>query len=130
MKSSSEKIGLRLKDSRKTAGFRTLSSFTKKYNIPKSTYTQYETGKRNVNVETLLKYCEYLNTNLIWLVTGKGSPHVTNEELISLCEEQSLAIADFMKFTGDAYQQNRLPSSKSSNKNNNRIIKTIGSIYY
>ncbi len=116
MKSSPEKIGLRLKNSRKHAGFRTLSSFTHKYKIPKSTYTQYETGKRNIGVETLLKYCEYLNTNLIWLVTGRGSPHVTNEELIGLCEEQHLAIEDFMKFTDDSFQQNGTTGSQSANK--------------
>lgn len=64
-------IGKRLQIARKSLGFKSARSFARQHNIPESTYSQHETGKRSLNPNTMLNYCERLNINPGWLVTGK-----------------------------------------------------------
>ena len=70
----SEKIAMRLRAARKEAGFKTRKSFAEKCGIPVTTYSQHETGKRKLSIETLIDYCIKLNTHVIWMLTGVGNP--------------------------------------------------------
>lgn len=83
-------VGERLRAARKAAGFKTAKSFSLKHGIPPVTYSQYETGKRNINIDTLNRYCKLLDINCNWLVMGKGSPFLKNnatEKINSLSQE-------------------------------------------
>lgn len=69
-----QKIATRLRAVRKEAGFKTEKSFAQRYGIPLTTYSQHETGKRKMTVETLVDYCMKLNANVGWVLTGAGEP--------------------------------------------------------
>lgn len=68
----SEQIGLRLKSARKAAGFKTARSFAALHQIPYSTYSQHETGKRAIPLHTLLQYSQLLCMDSGWLLNGKN----------------------------------------------------------
>ncbi len=63
-------IGKRLQQARKALGFKSARSFARKHEIPESTYSQHETGKRSLNPTTMLGYCERLNIHPGWLMLG------------------------------------------------------------
>lgn len=67
-------IGLRLKMARKTAGFKTALDFATTMNIPKSTYSQHENGKRSLTAEQIFHYANALDVEASWLLTGYGHP--------------------------------------------------------
>lgn len=67
-----EQIGARLKIARIASGYRTAKDFAEEHNISNSTYSQHETGKRQINIDTLVKYAELISVNPSWLVSGKG----------------------------------------------------------
>lgn len=85
MNKLSEQIGLRLRIARRAANYRSARSFAFKHNIPESTYSQHETGKRALNSEVLVRYSKLLNIDIGWLLTGEGAicPHQIKDELIS-----------------------------------------------
>ena len=56
--SKSTEIGLRLKAARKAAAYRTACAFANAHDIPVSTYSQHENGKRVLNADMLLQYSE------------------------------------------------------------------------
>ncbi len=62
---------MRLRLARKAAGFQTEKLFAEKYNIPLTTYSQHETGKRVMAVEVLVRYSQRLKADLLWLLTGE-----------------------------------------------------------
>lgn len=70
-------IGKRLQIARKSLGFKSARSFARKHGIPESTYSQHETGKRSLNPTTMLTYCERLNVNPGWLITGQQTRTTT-----------------------------------------------------
>ena len=67
-------IGMRLKAARKAAGYRSATAFAGKRDIPMSTYSQHECGKRSINVESLVYYAEQLGIQAGWLLSGQGEP--------------------------------------------------------
>lgn len=67
-------IGLRLKVARKAAGYKTALNFATKINMPKSTYSQHENGKRGLTAEQIIYYAEKLDIQPSWLLTGLGHP--------------------------------------------------------
>ncbi len=75
-----KKISARLKASRKVAGFTSSYEFAQHYKIPKSTYSQHESGSRIPKDEALKQYAEYLNISFVWLKSGKGTPFSPNDE--------------------------------------------------
>ena len=75
MSKLSEQIGLRLRSARRAANFKSARTFAFQYNIPESTYSQHETGKRSLSPEMLLRYSDLLNVDPSWLLTGEGSPN-------------------------------------------------------
>ncbi len=79
-------IGLRLKAARKAASYKTACAFAKQHNIPISTYSQHENGKRVLNADILLQYGELLNVSPGWILSGMGDPYVDNKN----CPEKSI----------------------------------------
>jgi hypothetical protein len=80
MNKLSEQIGLRLRSARRAANFKSARSFAFQNNIPESTYSQHETGKRSLSPEMLLRYSDLLNINIGWLLTGKGGSSIYQEQ--------------------------------------------------
>ncbi len=68
-----QEIGKRLREARKLQGFRSARAFAIKLKIPESTYSQHETGKRSLNPKIVLHYCECLQIDPGWLLSGKES---------------------------------------------------------
>jgi len=90
MEKKNSSIGARLRIARGSAGFRSAREFTLKHNIPASTYSQHETGKRALSIELLLHYCELLNVSPLWLMTGTGS--LQPNDLLSSAKKLSEAL--------------------------------------
>jgi transcriptional regulator with XRE-family HTH domain len=67
-----KEIAKRLKAARKSSGFKTAKEFSIAQNIPLSTYSQHESGKRSINAELLMNYSIKLQINPYWLLTGNG----------------------------------------------------------
>ncbi len=81
----SQKIAMRLRAVRKEGGFKTEKSFAEKYSIPLTTYSQHETGKRKIPVETLVGYCKKLSANIGWVLTGVGEPWEKTRQIETSC---------------------------------------------
>ncbi len=64
-------IANRLKEARSRRGFRSARSFSKYNGFAESTYAQHESGKRKLNIETLLIYSQKLSIEPEWLLTGE-----------------------------------------------------------
>lgn len=79
-----EQIASRLRDARIDSGFKSAKDFANSHDIPASTYSQHETGKRSINAELILNYSKLLQINPYWLLTGKGSTKL--ESTIGECE--------------------------------------------
>ena len=69
-----KEIGLRLKIARKSARYKTALDFANKMQIPKSTYSQHENGKRSLTAEQIMDYSYKLDIEASWLLTGLGHP--------------------------------------------------------
>ena len=67
-------IGNRLKAARIAAGYKTAFAFCEKFQIPRSTYSQYETGKRIPKMRVIEHYAQQLGVNPRWLKLGAGEP--------------------------------------------------------
>lgn len=75
------KIKFRLQASRIMAGHISSYAFSKRYGVPKSTYSQHESGSRIPRESALKKYSDCLNVNFHWLKTGYGHPFaLTHDE--------------------------------------------------
>ena len=81
-----QEIGSRLRQARKTCGYRSARAFAKEQEIPESTYSQHETGKRSLNPETLLRYCGCLGIEPNWLLTGCDNLVAAGQESGSVTE--------------------------------------------
>ncbi len=66
-----QQIGNRLRKARKLRGYKSARAFAIEQQIPESTYSQHETGKRSLSPETVLRYCECLRVEPGWLLTGR-----------------------------------------------------------
>ena len=71
MSNLDQEIGKRLRKARKSRGYRSARIFAVEQQIPESTYSQHETGKRSLSPATVLRYCKYLDINPGWLLTGQ-----------------------------------------------------------
>jgi transcriptional regulator with XRE-family HTH domain len=77
MQTLTSTLGGRLRHARKAAGYKTAREFAQAQAIAPSTYSQYETGKRVFNAETIVRFCTALNINAHWLLFGVAGlePH-------------------------------------------------------
>lgn len=64
-------IGSRLRHARRLYGYRSARSFAQLHDIPESTYSQHETGKRALSPELIVFYCRIFNIDPTWLLMGK-----------------------------------------------------------
>lgn len=71
---SKTEIAARLQASRKAAGYKTAFAFCDAFNIPKSTYSQHESGIRTPKTAALKLYADSLGVDPNWLKTGEGDP--------------------------------------------------------
>lgn len=71
METSTQQISERLKLARKSAGYKSAKQFAQRNNIPPTTYSQHEAAKRSLSIEVAKNYCDILNINLCWLLTGE-----------------------------------------------------------
>ena len=76
-------IGRRLQVARKALGFKSARSFARHHNIPESTYSQHETGKRSLSPSILLTYCDQLKVTPGWIVSGTQKVK-DNEDILNL----------------------------------------------
>ena len=97
------KISARLRAARKVAGFSTSIAFCEKYNIPKSTYSQHETGKRLPKDDTLSEYADYLEISFNWLRFGKGSPFANKEDKRNEILEKKISLISVNESTNGKY---------------------------
>ena len=67
-----KQIASRLKEARIASGFKSSKDFSNSNDIPTSTYSQHETGKRSISAELIINYSRILDINPYWLLTGKG----------------------------------------------------------
>lgn len=80
MSNLDQEIGKRLRRARKESGFKSARSFAIEQKIPESTYSQHETGKRSLSPEIVLRYCEAMNVDPGWLLSGKNAEmHFSND---------------------------------------------------
>ncbi len=112
-------IGERLRLARQNAGYITISDFTNKQNLPKSTYTQYEIGARSLHIELAIHFSTIFKTNLIWLLTGAGSIDLTDNDLINnqpekISQDEFLEILSHKNHTTKANYK-KLSDKKSNN---------------
>lgn len=70
-----QKLGIRLRAARIAAGFKTSKEFTKAFDIPESTYSQHESGKRYPDDARMRFYADSFRVNYDWLQTGEGEPY-------------------------------------------------------
>ena len=61
MHSISTNISKRLKIARIASGYKTAKDFAAQHDIPNTTYSQHESGKRALSVENLCNYASLLN---------------------------------------------------------------------
>ncbi len=73
------KVAARLRAARKAAGYKTARAFASQFQIPESTYSQRETGKRALTADIMLEYCELFKINPAWLLTGSGEPRTDSD---------------------------------------------------
>ena len=90
-------IGRRLQIARKALGFKSARSFARHHNIPESTYSQHETGKRSLNPSILTTYCAHLSVTPGWVISGtqktKDSEDILNLPLLrSILKKELFAL--------------------------------------
>jgi len=81
-----QEIGKRLRVARKSRGYKSARTFAIEQQIPESTYSQHETGKRSLSPETTLRYCACLGIEPGWLLTGQEASAGVSQENESVPE--------------------------------------------
>lgn len=78
MNTVSEIIAARLTAARKV-DYSSARGFAVAFQIPVTTYSQHETGKRALGVSALLEYSDYLKVSPAWVLTGRGLPYPNDD---------------------------------------------------
>lgn len=129
------RLPARLKAARKAAGYKTSRAFIDAHDIPPSTYSQHETGRRAPNDATLKEYSKLFNVNFEWLKTGEGSAfssrtnrqakETLKEEMLDLHSQASNQSLNEELLTAIIEQLLKQPKKQSSAK----IAKATAEIY-
>lgn len=77
----------RLKAARLKAGYPTAKLFAQKNRIPYTTYSQYESSKRQMSPSVIVQICKMLNIDPSWLLTGEN----INQEAVNLSQSNVAA---------------------------------------
>lgn len=97
----------RLKTARIADGYKTAASFCKAHQIPLTTYSMYEAGRRAISHKIAKKYAELLHTNTQWIMTGTGSPYPDHQNPEEILTEQEFF--KLLNYSGNS----KLPFIKS-----------------
>ena len=81
-----QEIGKRLRKARKLRGYKSARAFAIEHKIPESTYSQHETGKRSLNPEIVLRYCECLAIDTGWLLSGREAGMSFSNDAVAVAE--------------------------------------------
>jgi len=103
-----KKIAERLRSARIKSGYPSAKLFAKANNLPYVTYSQYETGKRRISSESILRFANLLNISPSWLLTGHtdSSSTINQENLYSSQQLNHTSInADFLADVFEAVNQ-------------------------
>jgi transcriptional regulator with XRE-family HTH domain len=104
-----EDIAKRVRAARKAAGYKSAKEFANKYEIPLSTYSQHETGKRSINAELIINYSSYFTINPCWLLTGNGEPFFDEDqnqkEKKAIIERETFSISHKVNDDNAKYNQ-------------------------
>lgn len=73
LRDSPEIVGKRLADTRIALGFDSQNEFAATLDLGKSTYNPYETGKRPITMQTVLKIQAKYHVPINWLLNGDPS---------------------------------------------------------
>lgn len=72
-----EDVGIRLKKFRESLKI-TQASISEQLDIPQSTYSKYELGKLDVNMQSLENIQKLHNLNINWLLFGQGEMYLNS----------------------------------------------------
>lgn len=109
----------RLKKARMAAGYKFVKDFCEKFNIPTSTYYLHESGLRNLKPKVAKKYADFLAVNVVWLLTGTGSPYFSNVQEGHLSHEE---FEKMLGYTGHDAVKDSLQSKNEFLNNVNPLI--------
>lgn len=99
MHSINTNISKRLKIARIANSYKTAKDFAAAHNIPNTTYSQHESGKRALSIENLFNYAALLNIEPAWLMIGQGYP--CNQKKTDLLELKIFELQDEMASKGE-----------------------------
>lgn len=85
---------LKLRELRKNCGL-TMKELGAEIGVAESTISQYETGKRQPDYETLLKLGEFFGVSVDYLLTGDENKKAPTQEGERGIDEQNLKVAFF-----------------------------------
>lgn len=90
-----DEIAKRLRAARKAAGYKSAKDFANRQNMPASTYSQHETGKRSINAELIINYSSILKVDPSWMLTGNGDPFfgAIDQEKKVIIEQESFSLS-------------------------------------
>ena len=93
-----KKLGVagRLQKARVDAGYKTARSFIEKHHLSQSTYSLHETGQRSIGMSAAVKYCDYLNIDINWLLMGEFHQDSDQKNSVKNIQDQDTILSDDM----------------------------------
>jgi len=92
-------LGERLKKLRKESGL-TLDQLSSQLGIARTTLSGYESGRREPNMETILRIADLFNVSIDWLfgrTNSKGEAFLMNEKDTVMSEEDKKEVTEMLK---------------------------------
>lgn len=83
-----KRIGLRLKKTRISAGYKTAASFADTIDVNQPTYSNHENGNKAISIETIMFYAKHLGISWKRLIAGDNLDD-DQEEKLERCENIS-----------------------------------------
>lgn len=71
--------GERLRKLRKSKGIDSQKEFGKMFGLSESTIGMYERSERRPDYETLVKFSEFFDVSIDYIITGRDNPNSSNE---------------------------------------------------
>jgi transcriptional regulator with XRE-family HTH domain len=100
--------------------------FSELINVPRSSLSEIESGKRNANVDVIVGISTHFkDINVDWLLTGEGEMYRTNQGLDSaLSDSQTDKIVELYGSLSQD-QQKEILSAITEKKRLNQLIETV-----
>lgn len=87
-----QQVCVRLKQLRIARGFTTAKAFALKHRLKVSTYSLHEAGTRAMSFQIIEHYCQLLNIDKDWLLTGEGEAHYVKAQAVPIIEWDEIAL--------------------------------------